>query len=67
MPSYVYEPKVNKNLPKGKKKPTITKGAYFLMRTRVFSGKQSPTPRINPRWVACACWVTEVFYKLLLK
>ena len=35
------------------------------MRTRSISCKPKSEPKINPRWVAC--WVTLVFYKLLLK
>ena len=49
MPSYAYEPKLNKKLPKKQKRPLIKHGPYFLMRTRSLSGKPKSNPRINPR------------------
>ena len=46
-------------------RPLIKQGAYFLMRTRSITCKPKRETKINPRWVPC--WVTVVFYKLLLK
>ena len=66
MPKSAYKPKVNHKQVKANKIPIIREGPYFLMRTRGYTDKQvSNSPRINPRWVAF--WVTEVFYKLVVK
>ena len=65
MPRLAFAEKLNKKLPKKQRRPLIKQGPYFLMRTRSITYKPNTETKINPRWVAC--WVTVVFYKLLLK
>ena len=65
MPRCAFAVKLKKKLPKKQKRQLIKEGPYFCMRTRSITCKPKLDPKINPRWVAC--WVTVVFYKLLLK